>query len=70
MFNVDIPADALPGLYTGYFDITGGQNSIEQFTIGTASFNVNVTPEPASLLLLLTGLAGLGGTLRLRRLTR
>ncbi len=71
LFNVDIPADTLPDLYTGYFDITGGHySSNEQFTIGTAVFNVKVTPEPSTLLLLFTGLAGLGGTLRHRRLTR
>jgi hypothetical protein len=39
-------------------------------TVGEANFDVYVTPEPSSLVLLLTGLAGLGETLRRRRLAK
>jgi PEP-CTERM motif len=71
LFNVDVPAGTPLGLYTGTFDITGGHYSTnEQFVIGSADFNVNVTPEPSSLWLLLSGMATLGATLRRRQLTR
>jgi hypothetical protein len=66
LFNVDIPDATLPGLYTGDFDITGGHfNSNEEFTVGAADFNVDVTassvvPEPSSILLLGAGLLVFG----------
>jgi hypothetical protein len=67
LFDVDVPDGTPIGLYTGYFDITGGHyNSSEQYTVGTADFNIYVTPEPSSLLLLASGLAGIAGTLKRR----
>jgi PEP-CTERM motif-containing protein len=71
LFYVDIDPDAALGLDTGTFEILGGHYSTnEQFVIGSADFNVNVTPEPSSLWLLLSGMVGLGATLRRRLLTR
>jgi hypothetical protein len=61
LFNIDIPEGTAAGLYTGFFQIQGGyDNSGEQDTLGTANFDVQVTPEPSSLLLLGSGLLALG----------
>ena len=62
-FNVDIPLPTAVGLYAGIFEITDDNNDV----VGSAYFDVYVTPEPSGLLLLSTGLlalAGLGGSLR------
>jgi hypothetical protein len=59
LFNVDIPADAAQGLYTGTFDITGGHYSTnEEFVIGFANFDVVVTPEPPTWELMALALMG------------
>jgi hypothetical protein len=68
-FTVFIPDGTLPGLYTGSYQILGGDPSDFTDEVGIANFDVNVTPEPSSLVLMLTGIAGLAGTLR-RRLIR
>jgi hypothetical protein len=73
LFTIYIPSLTTMGLYEGEFEITGGHyNSGEEYTLGSADFDVYVTPEPSSLSLLgmglLTGLVGLGGTLRRRRM--
>jgi hypothetical protein len=56
LFTVYIPNGTPDGLYTGNFEILGGSPSDFSDVVGTANFNVEVTPEPSSLLLLGTGL--------------
>ncbi len=61
LFNVDIANGTAPGLYTGSFAIDGAfDDGGELNDLATANFDVNVTPEPSSFLLLSTGLLALG----------
>jgi hypothetical protein len=71
LFNVDVPAGTPLGLYSGTFDITGGHYSTDEaFVIGSANFDVEVTPEPPTwelMVLALMGLLVLSGWKSLRR---
>jgi hypothetical protein len=64
LFTVTTPAynSAGSNLYTGSFSIVGGESpSDDSDLLATVDFNVQVTPEPTSLLLMLTGLVALVG---------
>ena len=72
LFTVTTPAyvdDSLSeNFYTGSFSVIGGESpSDDTDLLGTVDFNVQVTPEPTSLLLLASGLAGLMVTMKLRK---
>ncbi len=64
LFTITVPPYGLgSNFYAGTFEILGGGPSDDSL-LGSADFNINVTPEPTSLVLLLTGMAGLAGALR------
>jgi hypothetical protein len=72
MFTVMIPIGANPGPFVGTFTILGGPNDGDQTILNTGTeVTVNVitdTPEPASAMLSLVGLAAIGiAGLRTRR---
>ncbi|MGA9882349.1 MAG: PEP-CTERM sorting domain-containing protein [Candidatus Acidiferrales bacterium] len=67
LFNVDLPTDLADGTYTGVFSILGGPDGgagTASDDLADANFSVDVTslvptPEPGTLILLLSGLLGL-----------
>lgn len=68
LFTITV-ADGTPyGIYAGTYSIIGGADSNAQDVLASENFNIQVTPEPSSLLLLVSGLAGFAGTLRRRRI--
>jgi hypothetical protein len=70
LFTITAPPYG-PGsnFYAGTYQILGGGTSGTSDLLASEDFSVNVLPEPSSLVLMLTGLAGLAGTIR-RRLIR
>jgi hypothetical protein len=70
-FTVTAPSyvQGASNYYKGTYEIWGGANIESQDLLASPNFDIQVTPEPSSMVLLATGLVGLAGTLR-RRLTR
>ncbi len=66
IFDITVPIAAPLGLYPGEFDILGGSTPNSLDTLATATFAVNVVPEPATISTLLVGALALG-VLRARK---
>ena len=64
LFDVFLPDGTPLGLYAGTIAIFGGTDSGSFDLLGTETFNVEVTPEPGSALLLALGSLALGCGLR------
>jgi hypothetical protein len=72
LFTVTVPAyngsgTAADNTYTGYFEILGGPTDSSLDVLAKEDFEIEVTPEPNSLLLLASGLAGLLAMVKLRK---
>ena len=61
LFVLTIPPGTLAAPYLGTFTLLGGADANASDPLGTVNFSVAPTPEPSSVLLVLTGMAGLAG---------
>jgi hypothetical protein len=56
LFDVTVPSYTTPAVYSGYFEIDGGADSGTLNTLTSVDFNVVVTPEPGTAMLLTAAL--------------
>jgi hypothetical protein len=67
LFTIAFPPNTPLNTYLGSFDILGGPTESSLLVLSSSDFQVNVTPEPPSALLLGTALVGLLAAASLRR---
>jgi len=60
LFQLTVPAGMAFGDYAGSFTLLGGADFNALDSLGTVNFSVAAVPEPSSVMLLLSGIAGLG----------
>lgn len=71
LFGVQVDPATPPGLYTGTVSILGGADIFASDVLGSATFSINVVPEPGTASLGILFAAGsLGAFCRQRRRTR
>jgi hypothetical protein len=57
LFTIFVPANIPFGDYSGSFTILGGSDNSSTDALAKASYDIGVTPEPSSFVLLATGLS-------------